>query len=79
MLDADAITDIDYTGVAMLRSLLDELNRAGVVLAVARAVGAVPRNLARAGLVDRMGGQQLFGTVDEAVTTLGPRPGATTP
>jgi MFS superfamily sulfate permease-like transporter len=79
VLDADAIGDIDFTGVAMLRLLLDELSRAGVVLAVARAVGEVPRNLARAGLVERVGGKRLFGTVDEAVTTLGPRPGAVKP
>jgi sulfate permease, SulP family len=72
MLDADAMSDIDYTGTRTLRALLDELKRAGVVVGVARAVGGAPQNLARSGLIDSIGPDHVFATVDEAVNALHP-------
>ncbi|HEY5026109.1 MAG TPA: SulP family inorganic anion transporter [Acidimicrobiales bacterium] len=72
VLDADAITDIDYTGTRTVRALVDELERAHVVVGVARAVGGAPQNLARSGLLERLGGKRVFSTVDEAVTALHP-------
>jgi high affinity sulfate transporter 1 len=72
VLDADAMTDIDYTGTRTLRALLDEHKRAGVVIGVARAVGGAPQNLARSGLIDIIGSDHVFATVDEAVTALHP-------
>jgi len=74
VIDADAISDIDYTGIKGLRALIDELNRAHVVVGVARAVGGAPQNLRRSGLLDRLGGGRFFSTVDEAVTALHPGP-----
>jgi sulfate permease, SulP family len=74
VLDADAITDIDYTGTRAVRVLVDELERSHIVVALARAVGGAPQNLARSGLLDRIGRDRIFATVDEAVTAL--RPGA---
>ncbi|HUI01915.1 MAG TPA: SulP family inorganic anion transporter [Acidimicrobiales bacterium] len=70
VLDADAISDIDFTGTRMLRALLDDLDRARVTVAVARAVGEAPRSLSRSGLGARIGADHIFGTVDEAVTAL---------
>jgi MFS superfamily sulfate permease-like transporter len=70
VLDADAVSDIDYTGTRTLRALLDELERAHITLAVARAVGGAPQNLARSGLSDRIGRDHVFATVDAAVTAL---------
>jgi sulfate permease, SulP family len=75
VLDADAMSDIDYTGTRTLRALLDELKRAGVVVGVARAVGGAPQNLARSGLRDSIGPDHLFATVDEAVNALHPGDG----
>ena len=75
MLDADAITDIDYTGTRAVRALVDELERSHIVVAVARAIGGAPQNLARSGLVDRIGRDRIFSTVDEAVTALTPQAG----
>jgi MFS superfamily sulfate permease-like transporter len=74
VIDADAITDIDYTGTRTVRALVDELARSHVVVGLARAVGGAPQNLARSGLLDRIGRDRIFSTVDEAVTAL--RPGA---
>jgi sulfate permease, SulP family len=72
VLDADAVGDIDFTGARVLETLLDELERSHVTVAVARAIGQVPRGLARSGLIDRVSEHRLFGTVDEAVAALAP-------
>ena len=74
VIDADAISDIDYTGTKTVRALIDELNRSHVVVGVARAQGGAPQNLRRSGLLDRLGGGRVFSTVDEAVTALHPDP-----
>jgi MFS superfamily sulfate permease-like transporter len=72
VLDAVAIADIDFTGARALGQVLDELERSHVTMAVARAVATAPQNLARSGLLDRIGRQRLFPSVDEAVLALGP-------
>ncbi len=72
VIDADAITDIDYTGTRTVRALVDELQRAHIIVALARAVGGAPQNLARSGLANRIGRDHIFSTVDEAVTALRP-------
>ena len=72
VLDADAITDIDYTGTRTVRALVDELERSHITVAVARAVGGAPQNFARSGLLVRIGSNRFFQTVDEAVMALRP-------
>jgi len=72
VLDADAMSDIDYTGTKVLAAFLDELDRARITFAIARAIGDVPHNLARSGLIDRIGPDHVFHTVDDAVKTLAP-------
>jgi high affinity sulfate transporter 1 len=72
VLDAVAMGDIDYTGIRELGQVLDELARSHATLAVARAVATAPDDLARSGLIDRIGRHRLFASVDEAVVTLGP-------
>ena len=52
--------------------MLDELDRSHIVFAMARVVGSTPRNLARGALLDRIGRDHLFHTIDGAVTTLAP-------
>jgi SulP family sulfate permease len=75
VLDADAISDIDYTGTRALHALFAELTRAGVVVGVARAVGGAPEDLARSGLTHTIGRDHLFTTVDDAVNALHPAAG----
>ncbi|HXQ75417.1 MAG TPA: SulP family inorganic anion transporter [Acidimicrobiales bacterium] len=72
VLDAVAIGDIDFTGAVALSGLLDELAGSHVDVAVARAMAGAPENLARSGLLDRIGRDHLFPSVDEAVLALGP-------
>jgi high affinity sulfate transporter 1 len=78
VLDAAAVGDIDFTGTRVLGEILDEFDRSHVALAVARASSGVRRNLTRSGLMDRIGPDHLFPSVDEAVIALGPgaAPGA---
>ncbi len=75
VIDADAISDIDYTATRAVRALIDDLDRSHIVVGVARAVGGAPRNLRRSGLLDRIGGGRVFSTIDEAVSALHPGPG----
>jgi len=79
VLDAAAMGDIDFTGARALRVVLDDLDREHVTFAVARAVGNVPTNLERSGLLRRIGRDHLFHTVDDAVRALGPPAGPTVP
>ena len=75
VLDADAMSDIDFTGTRALRTFLDELDRSHIVFSMARVVGSTPKNLARGALLDRIGRDHLFHTIDGAVTTLAPGAG----
>ncbi|HLI72658.1 MAG TPA: SulP family inorganic anion transporter [Acidimicrobiales bacterium] len=72
VLDADAMSDIDYTGARAVAALLDELRHAHVEVAMARAEGDVPHALKRAGLLEKFGSDRVFHTVDEAVTECAP-------
>jgi high affinity sulfate transporter 1 len=72
VLDAVAMGDIDYTGAEALGQVLDELHHSHTAVAIARAVATTPENLARSGLLERIGRDHLFASVDEAVVALGP-------
>ncbi|MGO9955817.1 MAG: SulP family inorganic anion transporter [Solirubrobacteraceae bacterium] len=77
VLDALGMTDLDYTGFRSLREALDVLDRDHVGFAVARAGTHLRDNLARCGLLERIGSERFFDSVDAAVSALGaPAPGA---
>ena len=76
VVDADAITDIDYTGTRTVGDLVDDLKRSHIVFGLARAVGGASENISRSGLLDRIGAERIFNTVDEAVTALRPKGGS---
>jgi MFS superfamily sulfate permease-like transporter len=69
-----AIGDIDYTGARAISQILDELDHSHVALAVARAAPGARQHLTRTNLLDRIGRDHFFPSVDEAVVTLGPGP-----
>ncbi|HXQ59594.1 MAG TPA: SulP family inorganic anion transporter, partial [Acidimicrobiales bacterium] len=71
VLDAVAMGDIDFTGAHTLSRMLDDLDRTHVTVALARAEPGAIKHLARLGLLDRIGRDCLFPSVDEAVVTLG--------
>jgi SulP family sulfate permease len=72
ILDADGISDIDYTGLKALRVLAAELERRGVAIGVARASHLVHHDLKRGALLQQIGSDHLFTSVEEAVAALGP-------
>ncbi len=74
VLDANGMSDIDYTGAMALAEMVKELNQAGTAVVLARASPLVQHDLQRAGLLDLAGPQRLFPSVQEAVSAW-PAPG----
>jgi high affinity sulfate transporter 1 len=70
VLDAMGMSDIDYTGSHALREVLDQLDRDHIEVAIARAGTHLSQGLARSGLLERIGAERFFPSVDEAVTSL---------
>jgi high affinity sulfate transporter 1 len=74
VLDALGMSDIDYTGSLALRRVLDELDADHIAFAIARAGSHTRESLGHSGLLDRIGADRFFPSVDEAVTRLGEEP-----
>lgn len=76
VLDTVGMTDLDYTGTRALTQVLDRCERAHIAFGIARAGDHVRRSLERSGLMERIGIDRCFPTVDAAVTALadGPAP-----
>lgn len=72
VLDADAMSDIDYTGSKALGGLISGLSVGGVTTLIARSSHLVHRNLKHSGLLEVIGPAQLFPTVEEAVRAAAP-------
>ena len=72
VLDVVGMHDIDFTGARALDDVLDELDRRHITFAMTRAGNHLRENLARSGLLERIGTDRLFRTVDDAVRALGP-------
>jgi SulP family sulfate permease len=70
VLDADAMSDIDFTGARTLGQLATELRRHGVTIAIARSSHLVHHDLKHSGLLQSIGADRLFASVDEAVKAL---------
>lgn len=67
VLDAVGMSDVDFTGAAALRDVLDALDHRGIAFFMARAGESVRKGLERSGLLARIGVDHLYGTVGEAV------------
>jgi len=70
ILDSNGISDIDYTAARALAALATELRKAGIRLGVARASHLVHHDLKHSGLLDAIGADFLFASVEDAVQTL---------
>jgi len=70
VLDAAAISDVDYTAGRQLTGVARELVAAQVHVAVARTSSTVATELARIGFLDVIGATSLYPTVDAAVQAL---------
>jgi MFS superfamily sulfate permease-like transporter len=75
VLDVVGMHDMDFTGSLVLTRLLDELSARGIGVGMARAGDHLVQNLERAGLLERIGRQHLYPSVDEAVRSLAPSGG----
>ncbi|MGI5132795.1 sulfate permease [Pseudonocardia sp. CA-107938] len=67
LLNMEAVVEVDVTAADSLTGLCDELDRRGTVLALARTKHEVLEDLARAGLIDRIGTEHVFATLPTAV------------
>ena len=72
VLDVVGMHDIDFTGARALNDVLDELDRQHITFAMTRAGDHLRENLARSGLLKRIGTHHLYPSVDDAVKALDP-------
>jgi len=69
LIDAEGMSDIDTTATQQLGELFDELDATGIEVLWARVRQPVHDMLDRAGLIDRIGEDNVFLEVDDAVTS----------
>jgi len=72
ILDANGVSDIDYTGAKELEDFVSQLTTEGIIVAVARTSHAVHHDLKHSGLLEKIGPERLFASVEEAVKALAP-------
>jgi MFS superfamily sulfate permease-like transporter len=70
IVDAAAITDIDYSAARMLLDLRVELRRKGVDMAFARVVAPLRADMDRHGITAAVGAQRIFPALHEALAAL---------
>jgi SulP family sulfate permease len=70
ILDANGMSDIDYTGLQALRQLTDDLAHGGVTMEIARASHLVHHDLKHGALLDLLSADHLFVSVDDAVNAV---------
>ena len=74
VLDALGMSDVDFTGSRAMGHVLDECDRAHVAFGLARAGDHLRDTLQRSGLVQRIGEDHFFPSVNEAVSALANEP-----
>lgn len=67
LVNAEANVQVDLTAVDALEELRVELERRGVVLAIARLKWEVAHDLRRSGFLDRVGAERVYATLPTAV------------
>jgi MFS superfamily sulfate permease-like transporter len=67
VLDAAGMINVDYTGATILRSVVVILQTEKIDLAIARVDPGVIKSLEESGILDLLGRNRVFDTVDEAV------------
>ena len=70
IVDASAITDIDYSAAQSVRDLIDELKRRGVSIVFARVSPYLRSDMDRHHITEAVGGKSIFATLHEAVTAV---------
>ena len=72
VVDASAITDIDYSAAQTLRGLIAELQRQDIALAFARVRPGLQSDLQRHGVSAALGPERIFTTMHEALAVTQP-------
>ena len=73
VLEATGVIDVDYTAAQAVKTVVRRCHEAGCAFAIARLEAAEARHaLRRLGVIDLVGEDHLFETVDAAVTALAP-------
>jgi SulP family sulfate permease len=78
IVDANAVGDMDYTGAKAFGELVTELKDRGISVSLARVSPLVHHDLKHSGLLDAIGPDHLFASVEEAVAHAGDAPGLPT-
>jgi len=77
VIEADALVEIDYTGATVFADLIRRLRDRGVDVAIARLESVrAQKSLAQQGLIELIGHDHFFHSVQEAVDALAPRSSA---
>jgi sulfate permease, SulP family len=71
IIDAGAITDIDYSAAQSIRELLEDLRRQGVSMVFARVSSYLRSDIDRHGIAAAIGETQIFTTLHEAIAAAG--------
>jgi len=79
VVDAGAITNVDYSAARVLRALQDDLTRSGVVLVLVHAQSSLLADLDRHRLTDVIGSEHIFDSLHEALTAIRGQGVRTTP
>jgi sulfate permease, SulP family len=66
VLDLGAVDDIDYTGGQTLLETVAELEKRGVVVAIAEPSASLRRELDRFGITEKVGSERIYATVADA-------------
>ncbi len=73
VIEANGMIDIDYTGSQILRRTIAELKARNIAVAIARLSNArAQAQTYRTGLIEAIGSERVFLSVEEAVSKLGP-------
>jgi MFS superfamily sulfate permease-like transporter len=67
IVDADAITDLDYSAARSIRELLDDLARRNVTMIFARVSPYLKDDMDRHGITAAIGETRIFTTLHEAI------------
>ena len=70
VVDASAITDIDYSAAQSIRDFIDELKRRDVQIVFARVTPYLRSDMDRHYITDAVGEKWIFTTLHEAVTAI---------
>lgn len=71
VIEADAITNLDYTAARVVLNLVEELARQGIGLAFARVSASLRADMDRHGVTAALGRDKLFGSRHEALIAIG--------